>query len=183
MANRLLKLGLLATTLLLLSPFLFDFDGYTFFKVITSDSMKPVVTRGDLMFITKVWDVYSQVDVGDILVFKSNTPVGGVIHRVYEKSVSDKSTMTNPNYDIRITTKGDDNPVIQPYESSISSDLIIGKVIYVVKAPASYVIIFTPILMIFLYSFYHLFPWVYQFWASVDYFVVKKHEVGSETDA
>jgi len=175
------KIGLLVTALLLISPFLFDFNGYTFFKVITSDSMKPVVTRGDLMFITKVWDVYSQVDVGDILVFKSNTPIGGVIHRVYEKSVSDKSTMTNPNYDIRITTKGDDNTVIQPYEATISSDRVIGKVIYVVKAPASYVIIFTPILMIFMYGFtqtYHIL--IARNLINTDLmkgFTVRKHEI------
>ena len=171
---------MLVTALLLASPFLFDFNGYTFIGYMTSNSMNPVFNRGDLLIQSKIWDVYSQVDIGDVLVFK--TPENGiVVHRVFDIIMGDKSTNTNPNYDILITTKGDDNTVINPFESTISSDRVIGKVVYVVKAPASYVVVFTPILMIFLFGFTQIYT-RFVIKKTIDQkfmpsFLVKKHEV------
>ncbi|ELP86148.1 signal peptidase complex catalytic subunit SEC11A, putative [Entamoeba invadens IP1] len=71
--------------------------------VILSGSMEPGFRRGDLMFLTNRGGV-DNVEIGDIVVY--NLPSKGIpiIHRVIEKH-NDK------NEEIRLLTKGDNNPV------------------------------------------------------------------------
>ena len=92
-------------------------------NVVSSDSMEPVLYKGDIVLID-----YnpSSIEVGDIIVYKAtwfeNKPV---IHRIIAKQSS--------NDDIFYTIKGDNNDIQDPYQ--ISRNQIISKVVVIDSKP------------------------------------------------
>ena len=92
-------------------------------NVVSSDSMEPVLYKGDIVLID-----YnpSSIEVGDIIVYKAtwfeNKPV---IHRIIAKQSS--------NDDIFYTIKGDINDIQDPYQ--ISRNQIISKVVVIDSKP------------------------------------------------
>ena len=86
---------------------------------IASDSMNPVFSRGDALFIEKC-DI-DTIEVGDILVFKNSNAI--ITHRVIKKEVV--------NNDIKLTTKGDNNKAKDDIISTSSN--VIGKAHFAIK--------------------------------------------------
>jgi signal peptidase I len=99
---------------------LFNFGNY--FSVsfpVTGISMTPAIVSGDLALVQPV--NISTVKVGDVIVYRD----GGidVIHRVV--SIGDEGGT------VVLVVKGDNNPAPDPVHPT--SDLLVGKVVFVVK--------------------------------------------------
>lgn len=84
------------------------------FYVVSSDSMSPVLNKGDLVVITPQNDF----SVGDVITFKSPIQKGEFItHKIIKENFEDEPFFT---------TKGDRNNVEDPWR--ITKDMIVGKV-------------------------------------------------------
>jgi signal peptidase len=86
-------------------------NNYLYFAVITSDSMSPTFSRGDMVLMTK----FSDVEEGDIIMFPAPDMQFPVVHRVHG--------VEGPN----ITTKGDFNPTEDSWsinESEVMSEAV-----------------------------------------------------------
>lgn len=100
------------------------------FAVIISDSMKPQFQRGDLILTQSI---IKEPNVGDIITFKANNVQNPVTHRVI--NVRDNI----------VTTKGDNNPLVDSYatkkEDILAKAIVIGNNTAVIKGVGSYFIL------------------------------------------
>ena len=93
-------------------------------NVVVSGSMEPVMYRGDIVIVDKN---PSSVQVGDIVVYKATWVNEDVIHRVKEiYKTSNESTY--------LITKGDNNPVADPYPVQYP-DQVVSKVVSINGQP------------------------------------------------
>ncbi|MGB9977657.1 signal peptidase I [Methanobacterium sp.] len=93
-------------------------------NVVVSGSMEPVMYRGDIVVVDQN---PSSVQVGDIVVYKATWVNEDVIHRVKEiYKTSDGSTY--------LITKGDNNPVADPYPVQYP-DQVVSKVVSINGQP------------------------------------------------
>jgi len=93
-------------------------------NVVVSGSMEPVMYRGDIVIVDQN---PSSVQVGDIVVYKATWVNEDVIHRVKEiYTASDGNTY--------LITKGDNNPVPDPYPVKYP-DQVISKVVSINDQP------------------------------------------------
>lgn len=88
--------------------------GRSFIAVVNGASMEPILSTGDIVFISPV-NSPSDIRVGDVIIYKSASN-RLVIHRVI-------SIVGNGDYFI---TKGDNNPIPDPLQVPYTS--IVGKV-------------------------------------------------------
>ncbi len=92
------------------------------FMVVVSRSMEPTINVNDIIVVRAVDP--QDIEVGDIIVFKN--PMGRdipIVHRVVD-------IVELPTGDIGFITKGDNNPVKDPWV--VSEEMVIGEVIYVI---------------------------------------------------
>ncbi len=92
------------------------------FMVVVSRSMEPTINVNDIIVVKSIDP--KQIEVGDIIVFEN--PMGRdipIVHRVVDK-------VSLPNGLIGFVTKGDNNPVNDPWV--VSEELVIGEVIFVI---------------------------------------------------
>ena len=93
-------------------------------NVVVSGSMEPVMYRGDIVIVDQN---PSSVQVGDIVVYKATWVNEDVIHRVKEiYKTSDGNTY--------LITKGDNNPVPDPYPVQYP-DQVVSKVVSINGQP------------------------------------------------
>lgn len=90
---------------------------YPTMNVVVSGSMEPVLYRGDVVIV----DNPSNIQVGDIVVYKATWFPDPVIHRV----ITIEKTSNGNLFEL----KGDNNPVPDPY--LVKPDKIVSKVITV----------------------------------------------------
>ena len=93
-----------------LIPKFSDYEGY----YVSSDSMKPAMNVGDLVFTKNV--LFEDIEVGDVLTFTKEGSKRWFSHRVTEINTSEKS----------FRTKGDHNNVTDPGYTSF--DRVVGRV-------------------------------------------------------
>ncbi len=93
-----------------LIPKFTDYEGY----YVSSDSMKPAMNVGDLVFTKAVQ--FEDIEVGDVLTFTKQGSEKWFSHRVIEINTAEKS----------FRTKGDHNNVIDPGYTSF--DTVVGRV-------------------------------------------------------
>ena len=86
--------------------------------VIGSESMSGVIEKGDAIFYK---NVKSDIKVGDVIVFKRDNI--RIVHRVI--------SIRNINHQVRIYTKGDNNPLMD--QGYVTEDTIVGKVLFKIK--------------------------------------------------
>lgn len=100
------------------------------FQAVISDSMKPAFVRGDLI-LSQAFS--KEPAVGDIVTFKASTVVNPITHRVI--GIQDNL----------VTTKGDNNPLVDPYRTTkddiIAKALVINNQTVVIKGVGSYFIL------------------------------------------
>ena len=99
-------------------------DGYGLY-VIKSRSMEPALSVGQAVVTTSD---YQDLKVGDIVVFSYGESSRYICHRIVEINEVDGQT--------RYVTKGDNNSTID--SRYVTAENILGKVIAVIKKPASY---------------------------------------------
>lgn len=99
-------------------------DGYGLY-VIKSSSMEPALAVGQAVVTTSD---YQDLQVGDIIVFSYVESSSYKCHRIVEINEVDGQT--------RYVTKGDNNSTID--SRYVTAENILGKVIAVIKKPASY---------------------------------------------
>lgn len=108
-----------AVLLFILLILIFSFSlKFITFQAVISDSMKPVFVRGDLILSQAF---FKEPHVGDIVTFKASGIVNPVTHRVI--GIQD---------DI-VRTKGDNNPLEDPYRTT--KDDIVAKAIVIENQP------------------------------------------------
>ncbi|UCF08925.1 MAG: signal peptidase I [Thermoplasmata archaeon] len=86
-------------------------NNFVYFTVITSDSMAPTFSKGDMVLMTQ----YSEPDEGDIIMFSAPNEQMPVVHRVHDVEGDN------------ITTKGDFNPKEDSWvinESAVYSEAV-----------------------------------------------------------
>lgn len=93
-----------------LLPKVTSYDAY----YVTSDSMKPTIKKGDLIFTKEV--KFEEVEVGDVLTFTKEGSEKWFSHRVVKIDEIGKS----------FKTKGDNNEVEDPIYTSY--DAVVGRV-------------------------------------------------------
>jgi len=93
-------------------------------NVVVSGSMEPVMYRGDIVIVDKN---PSSVQVGDIVVYKATWVNEDVIHRV-------KEIYKTSNGSMYLITKGDNNPVADPYPVQYP-DQVVSKVVSINGQP------------------------------------------------
>ena len=104
-------------TLLVLLIFAFGMKTISF-AVVISDSMKPQFQRGDLVLTQTL---FKEPNVGDIITFKAQDVQNPVTHRVV--NVRDNI----------VTTKGDNNPLVDDYGTTKGD--VLGKAIIIHDHP------------------------------------------------
>ena len=93
-------------------------------NVVVSGSMEPVMYRGDIVIVDQN---PSSVQVGDIVVYKATWVNEDVIHRV-------KEIYKTSNGSTYLITKGDNNPVADPYPVQYP-DQVVSKVVSINNQP------------------------------------------------
>ncbi len=93
-------------------------------NVVVSGSMEPVMYRGDIVVVDQN---PSSVQVGDIVVYKATWVNEDVIHRV-------KEIYKTSNGSTYLITKGDNNPVADPYPVQYP-DQVVSKVVSINNQP------------------------------------------------
>ena len=93
-------------------------------NVVVSGSMEPVMYRGDIVVVDQN---PSSVQVGDIVVYKATWVNEDVIHRV-------KEIYKTSNGSMYLITKGDNNPVADPYPVQYP-DQVVSKVVSINNQP------------------------------------------------
>ena len=93
-------------------------------NVVVSGSMEPVMYRGDIVVVDQN---PSSVQVGDIVVYKATWVNEDVIHRV-------KEIYKTSNGSTYLITKGDNNPVADPYPVQYP-DQVVSKVVSINGQP------------------------------------------------
>jgi signal peptidase len=93
-------------------------------NVVVSGSMEPVMYRGDIVIVDQN---PSSVQVGDIVVYKATWVNEDVIHRV-------KEIYKTSNGSTYLITKGDNNPVADPYPVQYP-DQVVSKVVSINGKP------------------------------------------------
>ena len=93
-------------------------------NVVVSGSMEPVMYRGDIVVVDQNT---SSVQVGDIVVYKATWVNEDVIHRV-------KEIYKTSNGSTYLITKGDNNPVADPYPVQYP-DQVVSKVVSINNQP------------------------------------------------
>jgi len=93
-------------------------------NVVVSGSMEPVMYRGDIVIVDQN---PSSVQVGDIVVYKATWVNEDVIHRV-------KEIYKTSNGSTYLITKGDNNPVADPYPVQYP-DQVVSKVVSINGQP------------------------------------------------
>jgi len=83
---------------------------------VVSDSMEPIVHRGDLLFVMSAEDP----QVGDIVIYQRSDVKYTIVHRIIE--------VNEEGY----VTKGDNNPAPDPGIVIVKKEQIIGKVLFAV---------------------------------------------------
>jgi len=126
------------------------------FMVVVGNSMYPTLKDGDLIVVKKVNP--NELSVGDIIVYESPLdPESRIVHRIIE------IVSYNPP---AFRVKGDNRDTPDPW--IVTSDMIIGKVIYsvpkigiiprflspILKPPINYLIIIFVVFVIFAWEFY-----------------------------
>ncbi len=89
---------------------------------VESESMEPTLYRGDLVIVRGVNP--ESLEVGDIIIFQSSMSDVPVVHRIVNIGYS--------GGELQFTTKGDNNPTIDPYlvpESDVLAK-VIGSIRY-----------------------------------------------------
>ena len=81
---------------------------------VVSDSMEPILHRGDLLFVLNSEDP----QVGDIVIYQRSDVKYTIVHRIIE--------INEDGY----ITKGDNNPTADPYV--VKREQIVGKVLFAV---------------------------------------------------
>lgn len=110
------------------------------FQLLTvkSDSMAPVIARGDLIVVKPV--PITAVDVGDIVLFRSGGDEVPTVHRVVGINevvleVRDPAGVTRETVtDYRLVTQGDRNPLPDPGE--VDADALLGTVWFTIPGGA-----------------------------------------------
>ncbi len=93
-------------------------------NVVVSGSMEPVMYRGDIVVVDQN---PSSVQVGDIVVYKATWVNEDVSHRV-------KEIYKTSNGSTYLITKGDNNPVADPYPVQYP-DQVVSKVVSINGQP------------------------------------------------
>lgn len=88
------------------------------FQAVVSDSMRPVFIRGDLILSQAF---FKEPEVGDIVTFKARGVVNPITHRVV--GIQDNI----------VRTKGDNNPLEDPYRTT--KDDIVAKAVVIENQP------------------------------------------------
>lgn len=100
------------------------------FQVVISDSMRPAFAKGDLILSQAL---SKKPAVGDIVTFKATGVVNPITHRVIGFQ------------DNFVTTKGDNNPLVDPYRTTkddiVAKALVINNQPVVIKGIGSYFIL------------------------------------------
>ena len=99
-------------------------DGYGLYAI-KSGSMEPALSIGQSVVTTSD---YQDLQVGDIIVFSYVESSFCICHRIVEINEVEGQT--------RYVTKGDNNSAVDP--GYVTAENILGKVIDVIKTPASY---------------------------------------------
>ncbi len=117
-----LFIAVIAIYFLTIVSFQVAFGTQTPFMVVVSNSMYPTLKINDIIIVKNV--PIDDIQVGDIIVFKSPlNPQTPIVHRVI-------NIIEDVGGSKIFITKGDNNPTPDPW--TVSEDLILGKVIYVV---------------------------------------------------
>ncbi len=117
-----LFIAVIAIYFLTIVSFQVAFGTQTPFMVVVSNSMYPTLKINDIIVVKNV--PIDDIQIGDIIVFKSPlNPQTPIVHRVINIIEDVGGTKI-------FITKGDNNPTPDPW--TVSEDLILGKVIYVV---------------------------------------------------
>jgi len=104
-------------------------NNWTPLMVVTTRSMEPTLSSGDLIYVKGV--APSDLKVGDVITFKPPTKyISGTLitHRIVDISYE-----TN---EINFKTKGDNNPATDPW--TVTTSDIIGRQTFVLKAIGTY---------------------------------------------
>jgi len=118
----LLFIGVIAIYFLTLASFQMVFGTQTPFMVVVSNSMYPTLKINDIIIVKNV--PIDDIKIGDIIVFKSPlNPQTPIVHRVI-------NIIEDIGGSKIFITKGDNNPTPDPW--TVSEDLILGKVVYVI---------------------------------------------------
>ncbi len=117
-----LFIGVIAIYFLTIVSFQVVFGTQTPFMVVVSNSMYPTLKINDIIIVKNV--PIDEIKVGDIIVFKSPlNPQTPIVHRVI-------NIIEDMGGSKIFITKGDNNPTPDPW--TVSEDLILGKVVYVI---------------------------------------------------
>jgi len=117
-----LSAGVIAIYFLTIVSFQVVFGTQTPFMVVVSNSMYPTLKINDIIIVKNV--PIDDIKIGDIIVFKSPlNPQTPIVHRVINVIEDIGGTKI-------FITKGDNNPTPDPW--TVSGDLILGKVVYVI---------------------------------------------------
>ncbi len=89
---------------------------------VESESMEPTLYRGDLVVVRSV--IPENLQIGDIIIFQSSMSDVPVVHRIVGIGYS--------GGELQFTTKGDNNPTVDPYLVPASDVLakVVGSVRY-----------------------------------------------------
>ncbi len=100
------------------------------FQVVISDSMKPTFVKGDII-LSQAFS--KEPNTGDIVTFKARGVVNPITHRVI--GIQDNL----------VKTKGDNNPLVDPYSTTkgdiVAKALVINNQTVVIKGVGSYFIL------------------------------------------
>lgn len=80
---------------------------------VTSGSMEPTLHRGDMIVVQGV--PYTEIDVGDIIVYRTQGSAVPIVHRVIRKNAT------------AVQTKGDALRTQHPFEKHVAPDQILGR--------------------------------------------------------